>query len=121
MGSSDMVEAATADAILQFQSISVSPTPDSVTVTLPGVLDLALASALHEALSEAMSHKLPIHVHSDAVDRCSTACVQVIVAAGRAMKAGGIPGVLVKPAPSFVDAFDDLGLFAELANWEVQA
>jgi anti-anti-sigma regulatory factor len=55
------------------------------------------------------------------VDRLSTPCIQVLLAAGKSAEAGAGRIQLAQASDAFVAAFSDLGLFAALMSWQAEA
>jgi anti-anti-sigma regulatory factor len=81
---------------------------------LPPVLDLAGAEDLHQKLQEICAHDGAVALNGQAVERVSTACLQVMVAAGIAARGRGLPFALHAPSLVLRAAIDDLGLAALL-------
>ena len=85
------------------------------------VADLAAAAPLRAALLAAIERRLPVVIDASAVTSLSAACVQVLVSGARALADAAVPFTLRQPSDAFVDAFSDLGLFAQLMEWPVEA
>lgn len=81
---------------------------------LPSVVDLAAAEQLHHSLQESCAHDIALVINGAAVQRVSTACVQVLVAAARASRARNVGFSLDLPSPSLLTAISDLGLASYL-------
>lgn len=95
---------------------------DGVTrLTLPGTLDQRTAAPLREAFLSAVGAGRAVVVDAAAVDRLSTACIQVLIAAGRAVQAAGQTFTVAAPSEALVSAFDDLGLFPVMMTWKIEA
>lgn len=95
--------------------------PDGNSVKLANVLDIAAAPPLRDALIGAMSSDAPFKVDAAAVERISTPCVQVILAAAKAMEQSNREFTLFGPSDAFVTAFDDLGLFPVISTWRIES
>ena len=91
-----------------------------VRVALAPVLDLGASAPFKDALIEAMEHGKKVTLDASDVQRMSTACVQVFVAAGKTLEEAGLERALYKPTEAVVDAFNELGLFPELMKWKVE-
>lgn len=83
---------------------------------LPPILDLTQAQKLRDAMLQALDGG-PVTLDAGDVDRMSTPCVQVILAAGRAAQAENISFEIRNATLVFQKAFADLGLGQELSNW----
>lgn len=90
-------------------------------VTLPGTLDTAVAAPLKDALMEAVAAGRPVVVDASAVARLSTACIQVLIAGGRAVAGAGHQFSVARPSEALVSAFDDMGLFPVMMTWKIEA
>lgn len=89
-------------------------------VVLPGALDTAVAAPLKEALMAALERGLPVVVDASDVSRLSTACIQVLIAGGRAVAGAGRQFIVVRPSEALVAAFDDMGLFPVMMKWKIE-
>jgi anti-anti-sigma regulatory factor len=85
---------------------------------LPEVLDLTRAQNLRETMV-ALLNGGPIALDASAVERMSTPCAQVLLAAGRAADLGGSSLQIIDASDVFRTALADLGLQAEFKNWMV--
>ena len=92
----------------------------TASIALPEVLDLSTAASLKTALAAALEDRRPITLDAGQVSRLSTPCLQVLIAAERAMKAADVPFTLVNPSDAFVDTFNDLGVFSQLKQWTIK-
>ncbi|SOD90210.1 STAS domain-containing protein [Caenispirillum bisanense] len=102
--------------------LSVTSDGDRAVVTLPGTLDNGVAAPLKEAFLEALAAGKPVlAVEAGAVERLSTACIQVLIAAGRAAAEAGREFVVMRPGEPLIAAFDDLGLFSVMMGWRIEA
>ena len=90
-------------------------------ITLGPVLDIRAASPLRDGLQKALKRGKPIVLDAAQVDRLSTPCIQVLLAAGKSVEAAASRIVLAQASDAFVAAFSDLGLFANLMNWQAEA
>lgn len=89
-------------------------------VSLGSVLDIRQAERLKQVLGQALENGNQIKVDASPVERLSTACAQILIAATAAMETAGIPFTLLHPSQDFVDAFDDLGLLPVLKQWNIE-
>lgn len=77
---------------------------------LPAMLDLAGADLLHRQLRLACTLENAVVLDGSLVERVSTACVQVLVAAAVATRARGLCFTLMRASPALMTALDELGL-----------
>jgi chemotaxis protein CheX len=77
---------------------------------LPPVLDLAYAERLQQSLQDVCTRESPLVVNGQAVERVSTACLQVLIAAARAARMHDREFRLQSPSPALSAAIEDLGL-----------
>jgi anti-anti-sigma regulatory factor len=87
------------------------------TLMLPPISDAGAAPALKESLSPLVLKGAPIRLLAGEVERITTACMQVLIAADRALAplhAGLIVGDVSEPMRR---AFGEMGLSAELDRW----
>lgn len=77
---------------------------------LQSVLDLQHATPLQVELSKLLATALPIVVDGSQVERISTPCAQILLAALNAARSQGLSLELRSPSPSLADALTDLGL-----------
>jgi anti-anti-sigma regulatory factor len=82
---------------------------------LPPDLDLTRADALHAALLPCIGQDAPLVIDGHAVDRISTACLQVLVAACVTARGRGQGFAMLAPSAKLGKAAQDLGLSAWLA------
>jgi anti-anti-sigma regulatory factor len=90
-------------------------------ITFGPVLDIRTAGPLRDGLQKALKRGKPVVIDAAQVDRLSTPCIQVLLAASKSAEAGGGRIVLAQASDAFVAAFGDLGLFASLMSWQVEA
>jgi anti-anti-sigma regulatory factor len=81
---------------------------------LPPVLDLAGAAPLQRRLLAHSEQGADIVIDGSQVERVSTACLQVLVAAARAARSHGRSFSLADASPALEAALDDLALTAHL-------
>ncbi len=89
-------------------------------VRLPAMLDMSAAAELQGELRALVETAHELLIEGDAVERASTAGIQLLLAADAALAAQGGRLVLADPAPALCDALADLGLDAELQRWRAQ-
>ena len=77
---------------------------------LPPLLDLTRADALHGELQTLVAHEADVTIDGSHVERVSTACVQLLVAARMMARAHGGTLALLTPSPVLSQAVHDLGL-----------
>lgn len=83
--------------------------PDDL-VALPAELGLAAAEPLRAALVRAIDAGAALTIDGAAVERISTACLQVLLAAARAAERGGMAFRIINPSQVLSDAVRDLAL-----------
>lgn len=81
---------------------------EAIVLELPNDASLSVATPLAETLRDALSRGKPIVIQADAVERVSTACIQVLVAASRTE--GAKPLVIRDPSEAMVETCAILGL-----------
>ena len=101
-----------------FADVAPGEDPSGALIKLPQVLDLTQAQSLRDAM-EARLNDGPLVLDASAVERMSTPCAQVLLAAGRAADLAGCPFQIIAPSDAFLAALADLGLPAEFKNWMV--
>ncbi len=102
------------------KTISTSTRRGICRVSLGSVLDLRRAERLKQALEKALVKGGEIKVDASAVERLSTACTQILIAAAVAMEKAGIPFTLLRPSEAFIESFNDLGLHSVLKQWNIE-
>lgn len=90
--------------------------PTSALSALPQILDLTCAKPLRDSLVSQMSQRTVI-LEAGAVERMSTPCAQVLLAAGRASASGNASFKIVNASAAFREAVVDLGLGPEFSKW----
>ncbi len=83
---------------------------------LPDVLDLPAAQPLRDRLAQSIGGGA-VEVDAATVERMSTPCAQVLLAAARAADAASTTFKIVNCSDAFRMALADLGLAAEFAKW----
>lgn len=101
--------------------VEITVAGNEIAIGLPSVLDLASADGLLAACREAVSLRKKTVFQAGAVERLSTPCAQVLLAAGKAFREAGVPFSLHQPTEALVEGFSDLGLFSILTQWDVTA
>ncbi len=89
-------------------------------LNLGELLDLNAAAPLKEALQKAVAKGCPLTLDAGSVERLSTPCVQILIAAVTAIEAVGLSCTLLRPSDAFIDSFNDLGLFPVLKQWTIE-
>ncbi len=74
------------------------------------LLDLTAADALHRQLQERVEHGGALNIDGADVERVSTPCLQLLVAAALSARAHGMPFGIVTPSTVLGSAIADLGL-----------
>lgn len=77
---------------------------------LPASLDITLADRLHHSLLERIATERPLSVDGSEVERVSTPCVQLLVAAAASARAHGLPFRISGASQVLTEAVRDLGL-----------
>ena len=81
---------------------------------------MSAAAPLKEVLQKALAKGCPLTLDAGSVERLSTPCVQILLAAVTAMKAADVSCTLLRPSDAFIDSFNDLGLFPVLKQWTIE-
>jgi len=82
------------------------------------MLDLPQAKFLKDDLVRLLE-RTPVVLDAGAVERMSTPCAQVLLAAGRAAAAAGTEFQIVNASEVFRTAIADLGLQVEFKSWVI--
>jgi chemotaxis protein CheX len=85
---------------------------------LPQILDLTQARGLRDRLIALLATSTVV-LDASVVERMSTPCAQVLLAAGRAAEAADARFQIVNASHVFRAALADLGLQSEFGNWMV--
>jgi anti-anti-sigma regulatory factor len=96
------------------------PAGESDALPLPVISDTAAAPMLHQQLLARVSAGTPLVLLCRDVERITTACVQLLLAADRSLIRRGAGLVARTPSEAMRAAFSELGLADELERW-VQA
>lgn len=83
---------------------------------LPASLDLTQAPIIREQLASLL-HGGDVALDAGAVERMSTPCVQVLLAAGRAAEAAQCTFQIINASSCFREAVADLGLEHQFTQW----
>ena len=100
--------------------VQIVTTGDGAEIDLPGVLDMRAAGSLKAALQQAVAGGQTLTVKAAAVERLSTPCAQVLIVGQQAMVTAKLGFKLSGPSDPFIDAFNDLGLFPVLKQWDIE-
>lgn len=87
------------------------------TISLPSVLNLGVAESLREQFVEQSIQETSIVIDASEVETITTPCIQVLLAADRAMEEAGGSLTLKLSSPAFQAAFQDLGLNVIFEKW----
>jgi anti-anti-sigma regulatory factor len=91
---------------------------DAASTQLSSVLDLVQAQVLRDDLIRLLQDGAMV-LDAGAVERMSTPCAQVLLAAGRAAEAAGTNLQIVNASEGFRSALADLGLQTEFKHWVI--
>jgi len=91
---------------------------DEVSNRLPQLLDITQAQTLRDLVTARLGNGALV-LDAGAVERMSTPCVQVLLAAGRAADLAGSAFQIINASDVFRTALADLGLQTEFSNWVV--
>ena len=83
-------------------------------LSLPASIGLAELDALHVALTSRIASDVAVIVDASDVDRASTPCIQLLVAAAAAARASGLAFEIANVPAKFHGAIADLGLCGTL-------
>lgn len=83
-------------------------------VSLWPMLDLATAEPLHRLLQDTFATESGIVLDGSQVERVSTACLQLLVAASRTARSREMTFTLQGASPALMSAVEDLALSAAL-------
>lgn len=92
--------------------------PSEAVNTLPSVLGLTEAQNLRDRMVALLGDR-PLLLDASAVERMSTPCAQILLAAGRAADVAGFSFQIIDASEVFRTALADLGLQAEFKKWMV--
>lgn len=106
-----------ASASVNEDGISPGEVPANVH-RLPNVLGLTAARELRDDIKARLASGVVV-LDAEAVDRVSTPCVQVLLAAGLAAASANASFRIVNGSQAFSAAVVDLGLESQFRNWMV--
>jgi chemotaxis protein CheX len=95
---------------------SLGATVNDDVFALPAMLDLTAAEPLHRGLLDRVRAGEPIIVVGAAVERVSTAAIQVLIAAATETRSRGNSFLLRDPSPTLTSAMADLGVASHLGS-----
>ncbi|WP_135078275.1 STAS domain-containing protein [Terasakiella sp. SH-1] len=98
-------------------SFSIKVNDGTSELSLIPILDMAVAEELLLSLRECTSMSKNIVLNIEPVERISTPCVQVMLAAAREVEASGGRFLLKNSSSGFERGMKDLGLSEYLENW----
>jgi chemotaxis protein CheX len=102
------------------QAAPPPPPEDTATLTLPPVSDAGAAQDLKESLAPLVQRGAPIRLMGGGeVERITTPCMQVLIAADRALAPQRAGLVLAAASEPMRLAFREMGLSDELDRWMV--
>ena len=88
----------------------------SPAISLPELLDLQASESLRDTLFRSLGTG-PLTLDAATVERMSTPCVQVLLAAGRTADSAATPFRILNASDAFQSAIADLGLRTEFDKW----
>lgn len=87
-------------------------------LNLPPVMDLMAAPLLHEQILDRVKQGSgDLVLSAVAVERVTTPCVQVLLAAAKSLDEAGAQLKIIKPTEAFLDAMKVLGLEEQSEIW----
>ncbi len=89
---------------------------EAAPTSLPPILDLTFAKPLRDSLTALFGGSV-VDLDAGAVERMSTPCAQVLLAAGRAAVSMGISFRIMNASTVFRTALADLGLERAFSDW----
>ena len=92
-------------------------TEETATLRLPPISDAGAAPALKESLSPLVLKGVSVRLVADEVERITTACIQVLIAADRALALRRAGLVVDEVSDQMRRTFGEMGLTAELDRW----
>jgi anti-anti-sigma regulatory factor len=99
------------------RSFAIEQAGDFTRADLGSILDLRAAQPLRDCLLAVLENGKPLRLEAAAVERVSTACIQVLLAGGAAFKEAGLGFRVQQPSETLVAALGDLGLGNWLEEW----
>ncbi len=89
-------------------------------IDLGSVLDIRAAEPLKNVLRKAISKGKPLTLDVGSVERMSTPCIQVLISAATVMKEAEAVFTIASPSDTFIESFNELGLFPVLKQWNIE-
>jgi anti-anti-sigma regulatory factor len=102
------------------EPFQVTATESGSRIDLLPVMDLRVSPPFHATMVDLVARAKPLEIAAPDVERLSTPCIQVLLAAAQALEKAGTPFKIVAPSDAFIAAFDDLGLFPVIMKWRVE-
>ncbi len=90
--------------------------PNQAVSPLPQMLDITQARPLRDNLLALLGQQ-SITLDASSIDRMSTPCAQILLAAGRSAAGRGVPFRILNASAVFRSALTDLGLQPEFSKW----
>lgn len=94
-----------------------SANESTTAVQLPEVLTITAAPDLKNLLLNMLDTSSGLNIDAKNVERITTPCVQILIAAANMCAADGKSFKLISPSPAFSDALTMLGLSSYLQSW----
>ncbi|MFC3050818.1 STAS domain-containing protein [Kordiimonas pumila] len=91
----------------------------NLSFSLPQVLDLLAAQGLKDKLLEFFDLEGDLLIEGSDVERISTPCIEVLVAAQKAFKNAERAFQIKNPSEYLSEAFETLGLGTDLDQWRI--
>jgi len=92
--------------------------PGGPEIVLPQILDFAQAQVLRDTLI-GLPGTAALVLDASAVERMSTPCAQVLLAAGRTAESTGTSLKILNASEVFTSALAELGLQPEFSKWVI--
>lgn len=99
------------------EAFEVKVENDQATLTLLPILDMSAAESLLTSLRSCVSAQSHFVLDAAAVERISTPCIQVLLAAAFKIEKNGGRFSIKNVTPTFERGMRDLGLSDYLSNW----
>lgn len=97
---------------IKVDNASESKLPQAVNISLAAILDLRAAQPLKSLLADGLSGTDAVVIDASAVNRLSTAAIQLLIAFLAAMGKAQRRVTIVRPSMVFLSGFESLGLSA---------
>lgn len=98
--------------------ISLNTRGGTTHVTMPSVLDMAIAEELLATMHKAVYRGRPVDIDCSEVTTMSTSCAQILLAAEKELAQSDQAMILSQSSDEFDAAMTDLGLAHHLENWK---